>query len=1006
MNKESSEEMSQEARNTQPQDQAPKSDEPPKPEHRYRFPNGDMIAGEFLVEGYLGHGGFSEVYHCLDTGLGQPVAVKVLFPDKLTAKTQGLEEARTAAHLKYHPNIIPVTRVSKLDDGTPFIVFDYVAGDTLEKRLKDAERHRLDLKESLPIVKQIANALDYAHQRKIIHRDIKPSNIILDEEGKAFLTDFGLAEIKHPVKTENGTGEIAASVGYTRNIEAQQRLSGTIPYMAPEQLGEGKPGDERSDLYSLAVVVYEMLTGRWPHESRRKSDFSLPAEIIHKPPYPPTEARPDLPMDVGKVLLQALDKDPNKRHRTCTEFAEELSKAASAHMTASDRYDQALQYIEKKEWREAKAILEILLKEFRDFKDAEHYLKQAEHQVQLMDLHEKAKDAFGQTNYQEALDALHALRETAPNYDTGDLLERAQKGRNNEQYRQASQLFADDRYSSCLEILDAIRERDAEYPDPENLRFRAKEQVKWEGWYKEGLAHADREEWKEAIAIFEKLKGETSSYPGVETQLTTARYMDRLFSLLQEANDCFERSEFAACVDNLNKLQQVQADYKTDEVDRLRQDALDRLHEQVLRQLEEEYFVEALQSLDELQARSSDYADMEDLRTRVDEGTRKQALQKELDRLYEQARSCLHDEDYPEAAAHWQAIRREKGGLDYPDPDKVQAGIARNLYRDARMALAQKQPRQALELWEHVRQVDPDYLDREGVKEKAETMAARQKAIRTWAWRVGGGIALILLIVIAVVVIRACNAVAPTATPTKTPTLTPTSISSLLTKTGTTFTPTSPPAPTTRTPTSTPTPATPSATSTSTSTPTPTLISDTEATVSHPNGASIFAAPDANSQVLGSVSAGEIVEILGRSAYGRWFYVRNARGVEGFAYRDRFKWSGQFESLPIKTPISPPPVAPPASGITQPLEMDLWDLPDGRCSGGVWYRRVYIAGHGGDGAYTYYWKGEKLAGPTGEGYTFEVHSTGGALIGAGRVDSGDGQKVERDLYISPPSCHQ
>ncbi|HET91343.1 MAG TPA: serine/threonine protein kinase, partial [Chloroflexi bacterium] len=289
MTKENREEMGQDE---QREDQVLKSSESPKPEHNYRFSIGETIAGEFRVEGYLGHGGFSEVYRCQDIGLDQPVAVKVLFLDKITDKTRVLAEARMAAKLKKHSNIIPVTRVFKEEDETPYIAFDYVAGDTLEKRLKGAERHRLELKESLPIVEQIADALDYAHQQGIIHRDVKPSNIILTEEGKkAFLTDFGLAEIKHPLKADEERGEIAASVDYSGNIEAQQRLSGTIPYMAPEQLKEGKLGDERSDLYSLAVVVYEMLTGRWPHESRRTSDFSLPAEIIHQPPYPPTDAR-------------------------------------------------------------------------------------------------------------------------------------------------------------------------------------------------------------------------------------------------------------------------------------------------------------------------------------------------------------------------------------------------------------------------------------------------------------------------------------------------------------------------------------------------------------------------------------------------------------------------------------------------------------------------------------------------------------------------------------------
>jgi hypothetical protein len=171
-------------------------------------------------------------------------------------------------------------------------------------------------------------------------------------------------------------------------------------------------------------------------------------------------------------------------------------------------------------------------------------------------------------------------------------------------------------------------------------------------------------------------------------------------------------------------------------------------------------------------------------------------------------------------------------------------------------------------------------------------------------------------------------------------------------------------------------------------------------------GAGIFAAPAANSQVLGGISVGERVPVLGRSAYGRWFYVRDDRGVKGFVYAPRFDWSGDYESLPVIVPsVTPVPAAdtPPPEPSYSALEMDLWDI-SGRCSGGKWYKSVYIQGRGGNGVYIYYWNGEKVAGPTGEDYSFEVSGTDGAMIGTGKVVSGDGQVVERKLYIRPPDC--
>jgi hypothetical protein len=186
----------------------------------------------------------------------------------------------------------------------------------------------------------------------------------------------------------------------------------------------------------------------------------------------------------------------------------------------------------------------------------------------------------------------------------------------------------------------------------------------------------------------------------------------------------------------------------------------------------------------------------------------------------------------------------------------------------------------------------------------------------------------------------------------------------------------------------------------------PTSVSPALATAIQ--SASIFAAPDANSQVLGGISVGEHVPVLGRSTAGQWFYVLDGRGIEGFVYAPRFDWPGDFESLPVKTPtirITPSIATPTTTTPYPPLEIELWGIAGTeRCSVTMWYKSVFIQGRGGNGVYTYYWNGEKLAGPTSETHTFEMHTTGGAMIGAGKVVSGDGQEVERNLYIPAPDC--
>jgi len=157
---------------------------------------------------------------------------------------------------------------------------------------------------------------------------------------------------------------------------------------------------------------------------------------------------------------------------------------------------------------------------------------------------------------------------------------------------------------------------------------------------------------------------------------------------------------------------------------------------------------------------------------------------------------------------------------------------------------------------------------------------------------------------------------------------------------------------------------------------------------------------------MGGVSEGDQILVLGRSAYGDWFYVQDDQEVKGFSYAPRFEWAGDFESLPViesTAAPAPTPVAPPApSG--GPLELDLWPL-DGYCKSGISHREVYMGARGGNGVFTYYWDNEIKCGPTTSGdCTFEVISAGGATPGTGKVVSGDGQVVEKGLYVPSVDC--
>ena len=468
----------------------------------------------------------------------------------LTKKDVGLEEAQAAARLK-HPHIVSVYDVATPQDELPFIIFDHVAGETLEERLKEAQHQRLPLdEESLRIVRQISTALDYAHKQGVIHQDVKPSNIILDRNGNAHLTDFGLAKIKQPDCKSAHT-------------EYQRQLSGTISHMAPELLrGSGRSGDERSDLYSLGVVVYEMLNG--------------------PPPYP------GLPQGIEAVLRQALDQNPAKRYPSCQDFADALEQAVQAYQAASNKYDEAQKLIELGRWRRAKPILEALEQQTPGFKDTAHHLEQARLQGRLSKFYKQAQDAVSRKDYQSALHALQALSQLSPDYDVTDLPQQVEDGlarekqrQLNNQYQRTEELFQEKRYQDCLDILVAIREQDPDYVYPsENLARIAREQVELQQQqrdrYDQGAEYMRQEQWEQALAIFQDLQSQAPDYEDVDTRLAMARHMARLSSLLQQAQELLDDGQPAACVEKLNKLQGIDPEYKQEQVAQLKLEAMSK----------------------------------------------------------------------------------------------------------------------------------------------------------------------------------------------------------------------------------------------------------------------------------------------------------------------------------------------------------------------------------------------------------------------------------------------
>jgi eukaryotic-like serine/threonine-protein kinase len=265
-----------------------------------------MTLGPYRIIERIGRGGMATVYKAYHAAMDRHVAVKILpeeYADDPGFRARFAREAKTVANLR-HPHILPIFDYGE-ERNINYLVMPYIPTGTLKTYL--AQEGQLPFDEAARIFIRLAEALDYAHQQGVIHRDIKPDNVLFDEGGNALLTDFGLTRMVEGGISLTGTGVI-----------------GTPAYMSPEQ-GQGMRLDHRSDIYSLGIILYEMMTGNVPFSA------DTPVAVIFKhvsDPLPlPRSQRPDLPEAAENVILKALAKEPNQRWSTCVEMAQAFSQA-------------------------------------------------------------------------------------------------------------------------------------------------------------------------------------------------------------------------------------------------------------------------------------------------------------------------------------------------------------------------------------------------------------------------------------------------------------------------------------------------------------------------------------------------------------------------------------------------------------------------------------------------------------------------------------------------------
>jgi tetratricopeptide (TPR) repeat protein/tRNA A-37 threonylcarbamoyl transferase component Bud32 len=267
-----------------------------------------QVVSNYRIMAKLGRGGMGVVYKAEDTVLKRTVALKFFLPEVLgdeEARTRLIREARAASVLD-HPNVCTVHEVGDSDDEGLFICMGYCEGKTLRERLKGPLPGGA---EALDIAIQVAEGLGHAHGRGIIHRDIKPENIAISPEGRVRIMDFGLAKLR-------GESAITKTGG----------VAGTLAYMSPEQV-KGLEVDHRSDIWSLGVVLYELLTGKTPFGGLYEAAALY--SIINEKPTPPSEINPAIPGDTEAIVLRALEKRPESRYQSMKEVVEDLKRVQS-----------------------------------------------------------------------------------------------------------------------------------------------------------------------------------------------------------------------------------------------------------------------------------------------------------------------------------------------------------------------------------------------------------------------------------------------------------------------------------------------------------------------------------------------------------------------------------------------------------------------------------------------------------------------------------------------------
>jgi eukaryotic-like serine/threonine-protein kinase len=514
--------------------------------------------GRYDVVGELGRGGMGIVYRGEDKLIGRDVAIKTLTEVTPELRERFYVEARSG--ILSHPNIVTVYELGE-DDGTPFIAMEFLAGESLDKIL--CARGRLPVLETLSIVEQLCAGLGYAHQHGLLHRDVKPANVIVLPDGRAKIVDFGIARL----------------ADQDTRLTKTDAVLGTFHYIAPERL-MGAPSDGRADIWSVGVMLYEMMSGELPFKGK---DISALYRVIHEPYVPLAEMVHDLPETFNAVLGKALAKNVEERYATAEEMALDLQTIGEGlkRERVHELLETAQRLAGEREFASARTVL--LQAQRIDpsntgartlMQDVQDQLIQLQRGEQLRQIVEQAEDAVASGRYEDAIEYFTQAKklDVEGSFALTGRLDQAQALKEQfQRVRALSEQAGEARSRGDVTTAQNLLEQALQL-DEKNTALRNAHSIilreirrKQEGMRVEDLLKAAREEYStrrytEAIARLREAAEIDPTHSEVQQLLITAtarqkedRRRQLLDQLVVEIQDCLDGEDFHRAQDRVTR---------------------------------------------------------------------------------------------------------------------------------------------------------------------------------------------------------------------------------------------------------------------------------------------------------------------------------------------------------------------------------------------------------------------------------------------------------------------